>query len=238
MDLMKKVWGRDDLRRSRFHDEKGQPVGPRALIELPASVAVRIAQQLTDRPYLPWVPFPVIARFRKILSPQSRVLEFGSGRSTQWLAAHAGSVVSIESDREWHAKMSTVMDASGVGNVDYRLRQGEGYFDLSDVEGEFDLVIVDGIERDRCIEAALGRVAPGGYLYLDNTDKDMTIPGGDLRLAELRLHKAAVAWGVQVEFFLGYPPRNPVPSEGALVQRPRPGETPRRFRPRTRMQWM
>lgn len=220
MGLMAKVVGRDHLRRSRLHDEKGHLVRPVAMLGLPVAAALGLTQRVTDRPYLPWVPFAVIRRLRRILTPRSRVLEFGSGRSTRWFAAHAAHVVSIEDDPVWFTKMQAVFAEAGLTNVDYRLRLGAAYYDLSDLTGPFDLVVVDGTERGECLRAAGGLVKPGGFVYLDNSDTFMTIPDGHVRVAEEVLQQLADAWASPIEYFVGYAPGSIVANEGALLRRP------------------
>lgn len=41
---------------------------------------------------------------------------------------------------------------------------------LADVEGLFNLVLIDGPWRDRCVDIGLRHLQVGGYLYLDNVD--------------------------------------------------------------------
>jgi len=58
-----------------------------------------------------------------------------------------------------------------LDNVDYRLRDPSEAHVLEDYEdSHFDLVLVDGVERDRAMMTAIAKVKPGGYIYLDNTD--------------------------------------------------------------------
>ena len=213
------ILGRDGLHRSRLHDEKGHLVGPFAAAGVVAAGVFGVTQKISDRPYLPWVPFAVIRRMRTILSPSARVLEFGSGRSTRWFAAHASDVISIEDDPGWYSKMIAVFDAAGIRNVDYRLRGGAAYYDLKDVTGYFELIVVDGKFRHECVRAASGLVRQGGFLYLDNSDKDVTIPNGDIRQAEDALKQLAAAWASEVQYFVGFPPANFFPHEGALLRR-------------------
>ena len=88
--------------------------------------------------------------------------------------------------------------------VRYELRTLDGYADLSDYEnGSLDFAVVDGVIRATCVESVLPKLKPGGYLYLDNSDKDMTIPGGDLRIAEDRVREAARVRGGNLEYFTG-----------------------------------
>lgn len=218
--VMDKIVGRDGYHRSRVHDEKGNRVPLGRLLEVPASLGIRVSQKIIERPALPWLPFSVIRRLRAILTADSRVLEFGSGRSTVWLARHSGTVWAIEDDELWYSKVSQLLHRRNILNVNYVLAIEKDYFDLSSDVDDLDLVIVDGSWRPQCVESAVGRVRAGGTLYLDNSDKDAHSMDGEMRLAERAVRTTAEVWGGSIERFVGYAPGNLFPHEGLLIRRP------------------
>lgn len=194
----------------------------RAAVELPLAAALRLSQRMFGGPYLPWIPFGAMSIIRTILCPTSRVLEFGSGRSTIWYAAHAGSVVSIEENPAWHSRILSVLSSKGISNVDYRLRPRtkDLYCDVSDIRAEsIDLCIIDGMFRDECALRAVSLIAPNGWIYLDNSDKEMTPPQGETRDAEKTLVDAAARWGSAQLYVTGYSPGNLHPHQGMFVHR-------------------
>ena len=220
MTVLDKALGRDGLHRSRFHDEKGNRVPLWQTYELFIAGMLRLSQSLIDRPYLPWIPLAVIGVIGQILNARSHVLEFGSGRSTIWYARRAGSVVSVENDLGWFRRVSELLERLRIVNVDYRHRTDAAYPDVNEFsDGSFDLIIVDGSNRARCIESAHSKLRSGGYLYLDNTDKDMTIPNGDMRQAEAALLELAARWSSAPRYYTGYPPSNFFPHQGMLVRK-------------------
>jgi len=106
-----------------------------------------------------------------------------------WLGSLCNSVVSIESDPHWakmvrssvgaHVKIISpeVPHRSGP-NVIRSKRWGFRHLDFSDyvhaadeLSGEFDLIVIDGRARDACFEVALERLAPGGMILFDNTNR-------------------------------------------------------------------
>lgn len=220
MRSVDRLFGHYGLHHSRFHDEKRHRVALRRSPELFLAATFRITQRFIDRPYLPWLPFEVIQRISELLSRDSRVLEFGSGRSTVWLSKHAGSVLSIEHDDLWYHKMSALFARQDIDNVDYRLRHSSNYWSLEQSVGQFDFIIVDGINRHECVRATRSLLRPGGHLYLDNSDKDMTIPNGDVRLAEAAMIAMAGEWRSSLEYVVGYPPGVLFPHEGVFLRRP------------------
>lgn len=142
---------------------------------------------------VPWWTFAAADAVEDLLRarPGARVLEWGSGASTVWLARRAGSVVSIEHDPAWAARTARALAACDADNVRLRVvgpRPGPGgvrsakrgfegldftaYADaVDDVGGEFDLVVVDGRAREACLERAVERLAPGGWVVFDNVDR-------------------------------------------------------------------
>lgn len=119
-----------------------------------------------------------------------KVLEYGSGGSTLFFANRVDYLVSIEHDPPWYARVATRLREQGFTNVSYLLREprqdGEPMLDgyrnefpgasFADYvkaidtypNGTFDLILVDGRARVRCMVQALPKLRPGGYLMLDN----------------------------------------------------------------------
>ena len=131
-----------------------------------------------------------------------KVFEYGCGGSTVYLCERASSVVSIEHDREWFAILSgkirelnlvnwngkmiepesagiatkSIADPDEYGTADeklstYRFRNYAAAIDAFP-DGEFDWVLVDGRSRPSCVKHAIPKVKAGGYLLLDNSDRD------------------------------------------------------------------
>jgi hypothetical protein len=221
MNLLDKIVGNDGVHRNRFYDEKGNRIRNDQLIEMAASAALRLCQSVTDQPYLPWIPFEVISRFNSILKSSSRVLEFGSGRSTVWYARKAAHVISIEDCEPWYQRVSAILKKLDLRNVDYRYSTGEDYYSIDDVAPEsVELLIIDGSYRDLCIERAHAKIVSGGYIYFDNSDMDMKIPNGERRLAEALMLNLADQWHSQPEYFTGFAPGQFFPNQGMLLQKP------------------
>ena len=118
------------------------------------------------------------------LRPTDRGLEWGSGRSTTWLAARVGHVVTVEHDPAWHARVQGGLAARCLAaKVDYRLIAAPAdqmaeplehpYAGVADEieDGTLDFVLVDGQMRLRCAEKALARLKVGGLLVLDGANR-------------------------------------------------------------------
>lgn len=158
-------------------------------------------------------------------TPNARVLEWGSGASTVWLARRAASVSSIEHHPAWaarvrehvpgHVELRVVQVGEAVTSVSpiFSAKTGHRGLDfgpyvraVDDVAGEFDLVVIDGRAREACLEQALPRLAPGGLIVFDNVDRQ-------------RYRDAIAAQpGLDVRWTRGLTPCLPYPTRTALIR--------------------
>jgi SAM-dependent methyltransferase len=118
------------------------------------------------------------------LRPSDRGLEWGSGRSTGWLASRVAHLVAVEHDRRWYERVHRHLSQSDlVGKVDYRLVQAPAdqmeeprnhpYAGVADdlPDASLDLVLVDGQMRLRCLQKGLDKLKTGGLLVLDGANR-------------------------------------------------------------------
>lgn len=207
------------LRRSRFHDEKGTAVGVAGVLHAPLAFGTAAIKVLTGwRPSAPMISFSATRRIERLLDRDARVVEFGSGLSTLWFAARCGWLFSVEDDPAWHLLVSGLLAQKGYRHVQYELRPAPTYADLSRIaDDSVDFALVDGTDRAGCIQSAVPKIRRGGWLYLDNSDKDMTRPDADLRRAETALRAAVARRGGSIESFTDFSPANFFAEEGLLV---------------------
>jgi Methyltransferase domain len=204
-------------RPTRLHDAKGNFVGwRRALLNGPRALASGIGRVLLRRwPERPWYSYAAADRIAAHLGADSRVLEFGSGRSTIWLARHAGHVMSVEHNPEWHALVTDLLRARGLTHVTYLLRveQDQYLAVLDEPPAQFDLIIVDGAHRVACAKAGLPHLRPGGLLYIDNTD-------GELAEAERAVAAFAAQHGGALTYYTDFAPTQMYASQGLMYRHP------------------
>ena len=67
----------------------------------------RLAIHQRRHPDDPWLTADAVRFLASWIRTSDRCLEWGSGRSTVWLAARAAAVVSIEHDREWSDRVTS-----------------------------------------------------------------------------------------------------------------------------------
>jgi protein-L-isoaspartate O-methyltransferase len=205
----------DGLRKSRLHTYSGERVDLAGLAYFPRALWSRILLALGHRQRVPWLGYRAVERMGELVQPEWSVLEFGSGMSTLFFARRCRRVVSIESDPAWYRRMLEIFAELGITNVDLRLRDRAAYTSHPDLpDGSFDLVVVDGIIRDRTMPVAVRKARPGGYVFMDNSD----VPWDEHKAARRTLLDAAVPGSV--ERFNDFCPFQVIVNESMLVRVP------------------
>lgn len=176
---------------------------------------------------VPWWTFPAIDYVEQFIASRGgrvRILEYGSGASTIWLAKRCAEVITVEHDPEFFAAMAPLFE--GHGNVraelvpseptteaafarsrrdGYEHRSFDKYVNVIDHhEGKFDIVIVDGRSRISCMNKAMGRLAQGGIVVFDNSNR-----------REYR--KAIVGSALTERIMRGMAPALPYPSQTSIL---------------------
>ncbi len=141
----------------------------------------RTRQALYQRAHrdAPWLTPEATRLLESLLRPTDRGLEFGSGRSTVWLAGRVAALTSVEQDKRWYDTVTAGLSERGLSNVDYILAPVEGPNELGDTseyarvaltfaDQSLDFVLVDGAYRDFTVKFALPKIKPGGLLIIDN----------------------------------------------------------------------
>jgi hypothetical protein len=153
---------------------------------------IRSFRQRSISDGVPWLPFALIEWFERHLRPDMTIFEYGSGGSTLFIAPRVKQLVSVEHDRSWHQSVADALERRGIRNVIYSLHEPtkpaslrypdhfggyeghdfERYVTAIDAypDGAFDVVLVDGRARKFCLEQAIPKIKPGGYLWLDNAN--------------------------------------------------------------------
>jgi predicted O-methyltransferase YrrM len=141
-------------------------------------------------PEAPWLVAGAVALLETWLRKSDVVVEFGSGRSTVWLAARVDRVISVEHDPTWYARVAAELEAANVRNVEYHSVDlpvpaeadvhAAAYLRpvTQALAGPADMVLVDGILRDAAALWALEHVRRGGIVVIDNVNRYLPHPTG------------------------------------------------------------
>jgi protein-L-isoaspartate O-methyltransferase len=171
--FLHKVVTGGDHRLTRFHTEDNKFIGLKSLLkEVPVVILQKSLNSLRgQRPVRPWWPLEAISAVNSELNKEMSVLEFGSGSSTLWLALRVKNVVSREHNEEWADITRARALEVNLKNCEVQHRVGDQYYHLNDFDS-YDVAIVDGEYRWKCLESLANKIRAGGFIYFDNSDSD------------------------------------------------------------------
>lgn len=109
------------------------------------------------------------------------ILEWGCGGSTLWMAMmnQAARITAIEHDGAWYERVSVACKALHDGGMsnhpDSLLLLGSGHAYVSGstilAHAPYDLIFVDGHERPACLDVSYDLLAPGGVVFLHDSQR-------------------------------------------------------------------
>jgi predicted O-methyltransferase YrrM len=140
----------------------------------PTYICNRLSVLYDERkhPGNPWLTRDAVRFLNQTLKSTDVGLEFGSGRSTIWLASRLNRLISIEDDPRWYQKVSRLIAKQNLTDkIDYRFRESKDEYvaDASKIADEsVDFCLVDGSHRDECAIRVVAKVKLGGLLVVDN----------------------------------------------------------------------
>ncbi len=141
---------------------------------------------------LPWFCYQSIDFLEKRIKPEFLVFEFGMGGSTDWWSRHVREVKSVDHDRSWFREtkknlrkrknielfLCEVKDSKGLSHshevFDENLKEDNGYADkILDYEKYFDIIVIDGIVRNKCTINSLKALKEDGVIIFDNSEREI-----------------------------------------------------------------
>lgn len=171
---------------------------------------------------LPWLPYLAIDFLENWLHKSFEVFEWGSGLSTFYFSERVKSVISIEHNNDFilenkpeNVKQIIVPpELIELGNdpsnpLHYRARplanyNFKKYAESIEYFGLFDIIFIDGRARASCLYHSFKHLKEGGFIIIDNTERDYYLKNFDLNEWE------------SIKFF-GYGPENSWPWETTFL---------------------
>lgn len=130
----------------------------------------------------PWLTAQAISVLSTALRESDKGVEWGSGRSTLWLAKRTGFLTSAEHSPLWYERVRSEICKQNLTNVHYRYfpvdpnapeEPAHSEYIVNDSSlstGSVDYALVDGYFRDECALRATELLKSGGILILDNAN--------------------------------------------------------------------
>ncbi|MEM6778189.1 MAG: FkbM family methyltransferase [Planctomycetota bacterium] len=120
---------------------------------------------------VPWMNYSVVEFLRERLQPGFRVFEYGSGYSTCFFASLCQTVISVEYDKAWLDRVRQMIPTNARVIHQEKDVDGEYCRTIHQVDGNFDIVLVDGRDRVHCVAQAVSCLTGEGVLLLDDSDR-------------------------------------------------------------------
>lgn len=153
-------------------------------------------------PTYPWLTRGSIQLLQQLIKPTDVGVEFGSGRSTPWLAERLNHLTSFESSPEWHERVKKLLATNEVlDRVHLQLVQDEKEY-VAQVDSfsdeSIDFCLVDGPARDHCALRMVPKLKVGAVLAIDNIN--WFIPNDSSRSPNTRRTEDGPSSEIWVEF--------------------------------------
>ncbi len=121
---------------------------------------------------IPWVTYPFTHFIEERLTKEFIIFEFGAGASTLWFSDKVHKVYSVENNLSWKESIQN----KNIPNVtiEYADKDTDAYTQhILNYNFNFDLVLVDGRNRVKCIKESISKLSTGGVLVLDNSEREI-----------------------------------------------------------------
>jgi hypothetical protein len=125
---------------------------------------------------LPWMNYPIINLLRQRIRKEHIVFEYGCGYSTLFLASLAKSIVAVEHDIDWYRKLEAIRPDNASILFTASIPKGKYSKAIEATNTTYDIVLVDGIERESCMVAGVKNLSDSGVIILDDSERESYRP--------------------------------------------------------------
>jgi predicted O-methyltransferase YrrM len=132
---------------------------------------------------IPYMNETEIVHLMKYINRNTELLEIGGGGSTIFLSKFVKKIVTVEHNKEWAGKMFSVLQKSRKNNWTLHIAEPNfpqqhpfqpaqpGQFDryinhIRSLDEVFDVILIDGRDRVRSVEATVDKLKRGGYMII------------------------------------------------------------------------
>jgi hypothetical protein len=146
-------------------------------------------------PQLPWITKNANDILRKSLNSEYIGIEFGSGRSTLWIASKVKTLFSIEDNNMWYKATKLKLEDQKLRNVEYfyldsskkdNTEYSEYTAKILEFQDEyFDFIFIDGSNRDELSLLATSKLKNNGLLIIDNIN--WYVPSNSLSPSSIKI---------------------------------------------------
>lgn len=125
---------------------------------------------------IPWWSYSFNDFFLPKLNKNLRIFEYGSGNSTLFLENKVKEIISIEHDKKWYQTMKKKVTKA---KLFYKNLENNYEKAILEFDKTFDLIIIDGRKRVKCIKNSLEKLNEDGIIILDDSQREYYKEGID-----------------------------------------------------------
>ncbi len=119
---------------------------------------------------IPWCTYPFTKFIEPRLNKNLTAFEYGSGNSTLWFSKRIKNITSVENDKGWYDLVKTKLPGN-CKIIYHKLEYHSDYAkEISNHNTKFDIVIIDGRDRNYCAELAPQYLSDNGVIFFDNAN--------------------------------------------------------------------
>lgn len=146
---------------------------------------------------IPWLSYSAYKFLEGRLSSDVTIFEYGAGYSSIYFSGVLKNVISVEHDKNWYD------DLKRRNIPNHTLVFKDVFSDklsycgaIDEFEEDFEIVLIDGRERNLCAEFAVKSLAKNGVVIFDDFDRDKYSKSG--KLFDEHGYKRIDFWGMAV----------------------------------------
>lgn len=159
---------------------------------------------------IPWLTYGFLEFLEPRLKKEMNVFEFGSGNSTLWFASRVNSVTSVEHNESWfnYIKSSFPQNVKldlreyPDKDIDFHIRaflpfssESEYSRYILETDINYDIIVVDGIDRNNSIKYAVEKAGKTGVIVVDNLEYEKEFSEG-VQFLYSKGYKLLPYWGL------------------------------------------
>ncbi len=120
---------------------------------------------------IPWYTYSFINFIEPRLKKHFNVFEYGCGNSTIWYAKRIYLIKAVEHNKEWYDLISKKVPENSKVSFKEPGPDGDYAKAVLNEENEFNIIIIDGIDRNNCLKYSLRKITKDGIIIFDNSDR-------------------------------------------------------------------
>ena len=125
---------------------------------------------------IPWMNYSFVSLLNERLSKDLDIFEYGSGASTRFFSTRCASVTSCEHDREWYDKVLRTLPDNAHLMLKPADKDGHYCRAIRDAGAHYDVVLIDGLDRNNCLTHAVDCLSDRGVIILDDSHRERYRP--------------------------------------------------------------